>query len=114
MTSRPWPALLGLALLTGLSLVAQTPVPPPVTPKGTVVHREVRQQRRIAQGMRSGALTPRETIHLERQEARIDKNIGKAEADGKVTKGEQARITRQQNAESRRIFRKKHNARTMP
>jgi len=116
MTFRSSTLILGFALAVGADLTAHTPVPPPVAPQtgAHTAHREVRQQRRIAQGVRSGALTPRETVHLERQEARIHRNIAKAEADGQVTQAEQARITRQQNTESRRIFRKKHNARTMP
>jgi hypothetical protein len=116
MTFRPSTLIPGFLLLAGVALAAQAPLPPPVTPKPglQVTHREVRQQRRIGQGVRSGALTPRETVRLERQEARIDRTITQAKADGQVTQAEQARITHQQNVQSRRIFRKKHNARKMP
>jgi hypothetical protein len=108
--SRTITALLGL-LMAGSTLFAHTPSQ---RFEARTEHREVRQQGRIAQGVRSGELTPRETAHLERQEARIDRNIDRAEADGKVTPREARRINREQNVESRRIFRLKHNGRQMP
>ena len=60
--------------------------------------------------MKSGSLTPRETARLEHQEAKVNKDIAKAEADGKVTKKEAAKIEKEQNKESRRIHRQKHDA----
>jgi hypothetical protein len=57
--------------------------------------RKENQQDRIAQGVKSGELTPGETAHLENQE----KDINHEEKDMR------------QNAESRRIYRDKHNAR---
>ena len=72
-------------------------------------HRQVRQQERIAQGMRSGALTPRETMRLERGHVAIGRSIARAKADGMVTARERARIARMQNVESRRIWRQKHD-----
>jgi len=74
--------------------------------------REARQQHRIAAGAESGALTPRETAHLERGQAHVDRMEDRAKADGKVTPQERARITRAQNHQSRAIYRKKHNLRT--
>lgn len=75
--------------------------------------RENRQQARIEQGVQSGALTPWETATLARQEARIEARIDHAQADGVITPGESLRINHAQNIESRRIFRKKHNGRTV-
>jgi hypothetical protein len=77
-----------------------------------VDRREVRQQDRIGQGVQSGQLTPRETIRLERGEARIGRMEARDKADGKVTRGERMRLARAQNHESRKIYRLKHNART--
>ncbi len=74
--------------------------------------REARQQARIAQGVRSGQLTPRETIRLERGEQRIDRMEARAKAnDGRIGPRERARIERAQNRESRQIYRLKHNDR---
>jgi hypothetical protein len=73
--------------------------------------RQVRQQQRIAQGVRSGQLTPGETRRLERQQGRIRANKVQAKADGHVTPRERARLTRGQNRASRNIYRLKHNDR---
>jgi uncharacterized membrane protein YebE (DUF533 family) len=72
-------------------------------------HRQIRQQHRIEQGMRSGRLTPRETMRLERGHLAIRRAILRARADGVVTARERARIARMQNMESRRIWRQKHD-----
>ena len=55
-----------------------------------VDRREQRQQERIAQGVQSGQLTPRETARLERKEARIDREIKRDRAanGGTVTPAE--------------------------
>ena len=99
-------------LLAGTALVAQETV----TPKreAQVERRANRQQKRIAQGVASGQLTPKETVGLEKREAKLNKDIAKAEADGKITKAEQKKLNKEENKDSRKIFRKKHNARTQP
>jgi hypothetical protein len=75
------------------------------------VQRNVNQEQRIENGVKSGQLTAGETARLERQQSRIDRREGRAAADGHVGPGEQARIQRGENRASRNIFRKKHNAR---
>ena len=76
-----------------------------------VNERRVNQQRRIAQGVRSGELTPRETARLERQESRINREVRRDRADngGHLTPGERHRVNRQLDRESGRIYRAKHN-----
>lgn len=78
---------------------------------GEVDHREQHQQDRIAQGVASGSLTPRETAHLERGEAHISREVARDRAmnGGHLTPGERARVNHQENAMSHAIFRKKHN-----
>jgi hypothetical protein len=104
------------SLLLGASLMAQTPEPGTQTStprrEQKMEKRADNQQKRIAQGVASGALTPKETARLERKEAKIDKDIVKAEADGKITKKEAAKIQKEQNKESRRIKKQKHDAQT--
>jgi|GEM_PF-1630257 len=76
-----------------------------------VDRRAERQQERIAEGAKSGSLTPREAAGLERREGRINQEIkeDRAANGGKLTPADQAKINRQQNRTSRAIYRKKHN-----
>lgn len=75
--------------------------------------RKVNQQDRIAQGVRSGQLTAGETAHLERQESGINREerAMRAQDNGHLTKGDRRLINHQQNVESKRIYRNKHNGR---
>ena len=77
-----------------------------------VDRRERRQQERIAEGVQSGQLTPRETARLERKEARIDREIKRDRAanGGTLTAAERRKINREQNRVSRQIYREKHDA----
>lgn len=76
--------------------------------------RQFNQQGRIAQGVRSGELTPRETAHLENREANIHNEVhnDRAANGGKLTPQERQQVNRQQNAASRAIYRDKHNDKT--
>ncbi len=108
---------LGAALiLSPAAIFAQTttapaPTTPPVVNKATIHDRKVDQQDRIAQGVKSGQLTAGETSRLEHQEAGINKEERgmKAEDNGKLSAADKKLLTRQQNQESRRIYRDKHN-----
>ena len=71
--------------------------------------REARQQGRIADGVASGELTPREAARLERGEARINRMEQRAKADGVVTPKERAKLQGALNRESRAIARQKHD-----
>jgi hypothetical protein len=79
-----------------------------------VGQRRENQQDRIAQGVKSGQLTPRETSNLENKEAAINHEdaADRRANGGKLTSGEKAKINRQQNRTSRQIYRDKHNGRT--
>ena len=95
-------------LLVGLffagALLAQT-----ATPK--ITKKQINQQARINQGVRSGELTVHETKQLERQQAKIQMDKKIAKSDGVVTKAERTKIRREQVKASNNIFRKKHNKR---
>jgi hypothetical protein len=72
--------------------------------------REVRQQRRIAQGVRTGNLTPREAARLENKEAALHREIHRDRIDGPgLTLKERQKIARQQNHISRKIYRESHD-----
>jgi hypothetical protein len=72
--------------------------------------RQRNQQERIDQGVRSGQLTDREANRLEAQHQKINRDIKAAKADGEMTPGERAKIEREQNRLSKRIYKQKHDA----
>lgn len=84
-----------------------------VNPKSEVGERQRLQQERIGQGIKSGQLTARESAHLENREAGENKEIaGMRQANGgKLTGREKALVNRQDNRDSKAIYRKKHNGR---
>jgi hypothetical protein len=83
-------------------------------PKSEVGRREVRQQKRIAQGVTSGQMTPGETARVERQEGAIRREVKRDRQanGGTLTPREKAKVNRQLNRTSREIRRDKHNAKT--
>jgi hypothetical protein len=84
-----------------------------VNPKSEVGQRERNQQKRIAQGVKSGQLTAGETAHLEGREAHINKEVHNERAanGGKLTSAERRQVNRQEDRTSHAIYRKKHNGR---
>jgi hypothetical protein len=71
--------------------------------------RQANQERRIQQGVNSGALNEREAARLQRGEKRIERMEERAKADGKVTPEERKRLQRAENIQSRKIYREKHD-----
>lgn len=86
----------------------------PAEAGGRIRGRAGNQQDRIAQGVKSGELTPRETARLERREARLNHRVREMREDGKLTPRERRRIERQQDRLSRGIYRQKHDPQTQP
>ena len=76
------------------------------------VQRNVNEQRRIKQGVKSGQVTNREAAALEAGQARVARKEANAAADGRVGPAEQRNIQGSENHQSKRVYRKKHNART--
>jgi hypothetical protein len=111
MTSQWKNALLSAALVTlAIPVVAQNAPDP--APRSEVGQRQENQQDRIAQGVKSGQLTAGETQHLEKNEARINREVrnDRAANGGKLTPEEKAKVNHQLNRQSRQIYRDKHNA----
>lgn len=75
-----------------------------------VTKRQVNQQARIDQGVKSGELTRPEAARLEAREAKIQHDKKEAKADGVVTPAERAKLNREENRSSRAINRQKHDA----
>ena len=87
----------------------------PSHPEGMgVPARQDRQQRRIANGDKSGQLTKGENAHIEHNEAKINKEVrsDRAANGGRLTPKEHNQVEHQQNKESRQIYHDKHNAKT--
>src|SRR6202011_4774679 len=81
-----------------------------------VGQRRENQQDRIAQGIKSGQLTPGETAKLEKQQKTIHKQVAadRKANGGTLTASEKKQVNREQNQASRNIYRKKHNANAQP
>ena len=115
-------AILAIAVAFAGSCVAygqepqQTPAAGSPTTTSTktprVTKRQLNQQRRIGQGVKSGELTKGETRKLETEEAKIQAEKKMAKADGKVTPAERKKLRRDENKSSKDIYRMKHNKKT--
>jgi len=72
--------------------------------------RNLNQERRIEQGLRSGALTTKEAGQLERGEQRIDRMEAQDLKNGSISRGEQAKLNAAENKVSRDILDEKTDA----
>ena len=79
-----------------------------------VNRRAERQQDRIAAGVKSGQLTARETANLETKEAALksEERTFRLENGGSLTRGEQAKLNKQENNLSAQIYNQRHDAQT--
>ena len=96
--------LIGSLLFAGAALAAGPAVQ-------ETTQRDVNQQERIEQGLKSGQLNTKEAGQLERQQSRIDQTEARdLKRDGKLTAADQSQLNRMQNRASANIYRDKHNA----
>ncbi|WP_158945910.1 hypothetical protein [Granulicella sp. S190] len=104
-------ALIASLALAPAAIFAQATTPTPGQNDYNINQRKGDQQQRIGQGVQSGQLTAGETSHLEHQEAGINKEEHgmRAQDNGHLTKSDRQTLHKQQNQESRRIYRDKHN-----
>ena len=107
--------LIGLALasVVTLSAAAQTATPTPGKNDYNIHQREVDQRKRIEQGVDTGQLTRGEQKSLNRQERGLNREVRgmRAQDNGHLTAQDRRTLHQQQNQESRRIARDKHNGR---
>ncbi len=96
-----------LAILTVMMISLFIPVD--MVQAGRAGNRQIKQQKRIHQGLKSGELTRREATRLEREQHRIQKTKQKALKDGELTPEERLRLERQQNQTNQHIYHLKHN-----
>ena len=73
--------------------------------------RQRNQQKRIGEAVENGTLSPGETAHLEKQEAAIHHEVktDRKANGGTLTAKERRQVNRQQNRESARIYKQKHD-----
>lgn len=71
--------------------------------------RQDRQANRITKGQATGQLSKQEAARLNAGQARVAGMKAGAKADGKVTRAERAAIQKEQNKQSRRIKKQKHD-----
>ena len=100
-----------MCMMTGALLLGTANL---VLADNEVNERQRNQQKRIGEGVENGSLTAGETARLEKQEAAIHHEV-KTERKangGTLTAQERRQVNRQQNRESARIYRAKHNGKT--
>ncbi len=97
--------LFSLALIFTGSVFAGTPA---------VDKREKNQKQRIAQGVKSGELTAKETVRLAKGQKELRQMERRAKADGIVTTKERARLHNKANKESAKIKHNKHDKQKTP
>ena len=95
------------ALLTGTATIS-------FAAEGKIQQRKENQQKRIAQGVKSGQLTPHETARIENNESKINKEVrqDRKANGGNLTNKEKAQVNRQQNRVSKEIYNQKHDGQT--
>jgi hypothetical protein len=91
-----------LLLVLGTGAIAQTTT-------ASTVQRDVKQQTRIEDGLKSGSLTTKEAGKLEKEESRIDRQQAADLRDGKLTPQERAKLRREQDRASHDIHAAKTN-----
>lgn len=92
------------ALSLGFVVVANAQTSTPVAD-----NRQDRQAKRIAKGQATGQLSNQEAARLNAGQAKVAGMKAGAAADGKVTRTERAAIQKEQNKQSRRIKKQKHD-----
>lgn len=101
------------ALAAALTITPATLFAQAYSRPAAINQRKDNQQDRIGQGVRSGQLTAGETARLEHQERGVncEERGMRAQDNGRLTRQDRHILAHQQNVESRRIYRDKHNQR---
>lgn len=74
------------------------------------IQRNINQQTRIEEGLKSGELNTREAARLEQQQSKVNRDQARALQDGKLTAAEKAKIQAEQNKVSQNIKQEKSDA----
>jgi len=98
-----------LSILTILMIALFISVDMAQAGRGRAGNRQIKQQKRIHQGVESGELTRKEATHLEREQHRIQKSKQEALKNGELTQEGRLRLERQQNQANKHIYLLKNN-----
>ena len=109
-----------ISLTLSLTVFVASTLKPQAEPAGTghrngkahtprVTHREHAEKARIAQGVRSGELTPDETKALRTQQQTIRTEKKEAKSDGVVSPTERKELRQDVREASRNIYTEKHD-----
>jgi hypothetical protein len=101
------PATLAALVLGVAAMAASTVASAQATPN--INQTQANQSARIAKGEATGQLSKREANRLKAGQAKVAGMKAAAKADGKVTRSERIAIKQEQNKQSRRIARQKHD-----
>ncbi len=105
---KTWTKSIVTGLLTAAVILSSLPaIAGPYGPYSN--RRELNEQHRIYQGLRSGRLSPGEFRHLEHQQRHIRLAEARMRADGHLNGYERARLNRMENRAGHNIYRDNHN-----
>jgi hypothetical protein len=99
------------ATLIATQSMAQT-APVPDHPRENEVNQRLdNQQARINQGLANGTMTGKQAARDEKHDANIAQReaVDESKHGGHITKGEQARLNKSENKNSKRIYKQKHS-----
>jgi hypothetical protein len=103
--SKPFRFAFGTMICTLATFASATPA------EARINQRQNHQQHRIARGINSGSLTPREAAGLAQQQVHIARYEARSRADGNgLSRIERARLEQKQDRASRNIRHQKHDA----
>jgi hypothetical protein len=98
------------AMISAPSMAQTAPVPD--HPRENEVNQRLdNQQARINQGLAKGTMTGKQAATDEKHDANIAQReaVDESKHNGHITKGEQNRLNRSENKNSKRIYRQKHS-----
>jgi hypothetical protein len=94
-----------LPMVTGLVLIVASIS----WARDPISHRQMKQSQRITHGIRSGEVTDRELVRLNREQRRIGKHKRRARRDGCISHRERRCLHRMQDRASAHIYQARHN-----
>lgn len=98
-----------IRFVTSLAIASGSVVAAAQTGTPGIDQRQNNQAARIAKGEQTGALSASEAARMKAGQQKVAGMKAGAAADGKVTRAERQAIKREQNKQSRRIARQKHD-----
>lgn len=105
-----WIALVGVVLLAGSGMAAQTQWQKNHPRRAQVNKRLNNQNKRVRQGVKNGTLTKQQAaqLHKDDHQVRQEERDMASQNGGHITKQEQKTLNQQENANSKQIFDEKH------